>query len=276
MQHNYENSSIDNLIDEFAKEEISFTDVVKNNKTEIKNLINECTQRIVNKNKIFFIGSGTSGRLGMIESSEIYPTFGNSTFIGLIAGGDIAMTQSIEGSEDSMFEGINQLNNEGISSNDLVIGISASGNTPYTISALNNCKSNKIQTCLISNTSKNKYHINIELGVTKEKIMGSTRMLSGTLTKQLLNMVSTIAMIRSGKTYKNYMVNMKPLNKKLIKRSIEIISEIANTDHKSAEKFFECSNREIKTAIVMYIKKISYQKAKKLLKENDGFLSRII
>jgi N-acetylmuramic acid 6-phosphate etherase len=101
-------------------------------------------------------------------------------------------------------------------------------------------------------------------------------MSSGTLTKQLLNMISTIAMIRSGKTYKNYMVNMKPLNKKLIKRSIDMISEIANTDLKSAEKLFECSNQEIKTAIVMYIKKISYQKAKNLIKDNDGFLSRII
>jgi N-acetylmuramic acid 6-phosphate etherase len=264
------------LIKEFANEEISFSDVVENNKSEIKKLIDECTQRIVNKNKIFFIGAGTSGRLGMIESSEIYPTFGDYTFIGLIAGGDSAMTQSIEGSEDSVSAGIIQLNNKGISSKDLVIGISTSGNTPYTISALDDSKSNKVKTCLISNISKSKYDINIELGVTKEKILGSTRMSSGTLTKQLLNMISTIAMIRSGKTYKNYMVNMKPLNKKLIKRSIDMISEIANTDLKSAEKLFECSNQEIKTAIVMYIKKISYQKAKNLIKDNDGFLSRII
>ena len=276
MPTDYDNASISDLIDDFVMQEITFDEVIKINKNKIEKLIFECTKRVRNKNKIFFVGSGTSGRLGMIESSEIYPTFGDNTYIGIIAGGTSAMTKSIEGSEDSLNDGIDQLNIHKLNSEDLVIGISTSGTTPYTIATLNKCKSKKIKTCLISNKSQNDYDINIQLGVQKEKISGSTRMLSGTLTKQLLNMITTISMIKSGKTYKNYMVNVKPLNKKLIKRSINIISEITNTSERDAKILFEKSNYQIKHAIVMQIKKLDYENAKKLLKDNDGFLNKII
>ena len=276
MPTDYDNASISDLIDDFVMQEITFDEVIKINKNKIEKLIFECTKRVRNKNKIFFVGSGTSGRLGMIESSEIYPTFGDNTYIGIIAGGTSAMTKSIEGSEDSLNDGIDQLNIHKLNSEDLVIGISTSGTTPFTISTLNKCKSKKIKTCLISNKSQNDYDINIQLGVQKEKISGSTRMLSGTLTKQLLNMITTISMIKSGKTYKNYMVNVKPLNKKLIKRSINIISEITNTSEKNAKILFEKSNYQIKHAIVMQIKKLDYENADKLLKKNDEFLNKII
>lgn len=276
MSKDYDNSSIKELIDEFVIQEINFKDVINNNKSEIEKLIIECSNRIQNKNKIFLIGSGTSGRLGMIESSEVYPTFGDNSFTGIIAGGIDAMTHSVEGSEDSLTDGINQLNTHGLRSDDLVIGISASGTTPFTIAALNNSKNKKIKTCLISNQSQNNYDINIQLGVIYEKILGSTRMLSGTLTKQLLNLVTTISMIKSGKTYKNYMVNVKPLNKKLIKRSIDIISKITNTDTKFATTLFEKSNYKIKHAIVMHIKNIDYKDADQLLEANQGFLYKII
>ena len=276
MPTDYDNASISDLIDDFVMQEITFDEVIKINKNKIEKLIFECTKRVRNKNKIFFVGSGTSGRLGMIESSEIYPTFGDNTYIGIIAGGTSAMTKSIEGSEDSLNDGIDQLNIHRLNSEDLVIGISTSGTTPFTIATLNKCKSKKIKTCLISNKSQNDYDINIQLGVQKEKISGSTRMLSGTLTKQLLNMITTISMIKSGKTYKNYMVNVKPLNKKLIKRSINIISEITNTSEKNAKILFEKSNYQIKHAIVMQIKKLDYDNADKLLKKNNEFLNKII
>ena len=276
MPINYDNASISDLIDDFVIPEITFNDVIKTNKIKIEKLIFECVNRIRNKNKIFFVGSGASGRLGMIESAEIYPTFGDKTYIGIIAGGDSAMTKSIEGDEDSLNDGIDQLNLHKLNSEDLVIGISTSGTTPFTIATLNNCKNKQIKTCLISNKSQNDYDINIQLGVQKEKILDSTRMLSGTLTKQLLNMITTISMIKSGKTYKNYMVNVKPLNKKLIKRSIDIISKITNTNEIDAEILFKKSNYQIKHAIVMHIKKLDYENAKKLLKDNDGFLNKII
>ncbi len=276
MSTDYDNASIGDLIDDFVIQEITFNEVIKINKNKIEKLIFECAKRIRNKNKIFFVGSGTSGRLGMIESAEIYPTFGDKTYIGIIAGGESAMTKSIEGSEDSLNEGIDQLNLHKLNSEDLIIGISTSGTTPFTIATLNKCKSKKIKTCLISNKSQNDYDINIQLGVQKEKILDSTRMLSGTLTKQLLNMITTISMIKSGKTYKNYMVNVKPLNKKLIKRSIDIISKITNTNERDAEILFKKSNYQIKHAIVMNVKKLDYENAKKLLKDNDGFLNKII
>ena len=276
MSTDYDNASIGDLIDDFVIQEITFNEVIKINKNKIEKLIFECAKRIRNKNKIFFVGSGTSGRLGMIESAEIYPTFGDKTYIGIIAGGESAMTKSIEGSEDSLNEGIDQLNLHKLNSEDLVIGISTSGTTPFTIATLNKCKSKKIKTCLISNKSQNDYDINIQLGVQKEKILDSTRMLSGTLTKQLLNMITTISMIKSGKTYKNYMVDVKPLNKKLIKRSIDIISKITNTNERDAEILFKKSNYQIKHAIVMNVKKLDYENAKKLLKDNDGFLNKII
>ena len=276
MNIDYDNSSIPELINYFKKEEISLTNVINKNIIDVENLINECTKRIINQNNIFLLGAGTSGRLAVIEAAELLPTYGDSTFKGIIAGGLEAMENSIEKSEDSLTESMKILNMNNIHNDDLVIGISSSGTTPYTISALNYCKSKKIQSCLISNTTKSKYDININLGVKTEKILDSTRMLSGTLTKQLLNLITTISMIKSGKTYKNFMISVKPLNNKLINRSIEIIAEITNLNTKKSEELFYKSGKNIKIAIVSYLKNMSFSESQALLDKNKGFLSRII
>ena len=276
MNIDYDNSSIPELINYFKQEEISLSDVVNKNKTDIENLVNECTKRIIKQNNIFLLGAGTSGRLAVIEAAELFPTYGDSTFIGIIAGGHRAMENSVEGSEDSITEAIKILNKSNVHNADLVIGISSSGTTPYTISALDYCKSKKIQTGLISNTTISKYDININLGVKTEKILDSTRMLSGTLTKQLLNLITTISMIKSGKTYKNFMISVKPLNNKLINRSIEIIAEITNLNTGKSEELFYKSDKNIKVAIVSYLKNMSFSETRKILDENKGFLSRII
>ena len=276
MNIDYDNSSIPELINYFKKEEISLSNVINKNIIDVENLINECTKRIINQNNIFLLGAGTSGRLAVIEAAELLPTYGDSTFKGIIAGGLEAMENSIEKSEDSLTESMKILNMNNIHNDDLVIGISSSGTTPYTISALNYCKSKKIQSCLISNTTKSKYDININLGVKTEKILDSTRMLSGTLTKQLLNLITTISMIKSGKTYKNFMISVKPLNNKLINRSIEIIAEITNLNTKKSEELFYKSGKNIKVAIVSYLKNMSFSESQALLDKNKGFLSRII
>jgi len=276
MNIDYDNSSIPELINYFKEEEISLSNVVNKNITDIENLINKCTKRIINQNNIFLLGAGTSGRLAVIEAAELLPTYGDSTFKGIIAGGLEAMENSVEKSEDSLTESVKILNKNNIHNDDLVIGISSSGTTPYTISALNYCKSKKIQSCLISNTTKSKYDININLGVKTEKILDSTRMLSGTLTKQLLNLITTISMIKSGKTYKNFMISVKPLNNKLINRSIEIIAEITNLNTKQSEELFYKSDKNIKVAIVSYLKNMSFNESQTLLDENKGFLNRII
>ena len=276
MNIDYDNSSIPELINYFKEEEISLSYVVNKNITDIENLINECTKRIIKQNNIFLLGAGTSGRLAVIEAAELFPTYGDSTFKGIIAGGLEAMENSVEKSEDSLTESIKIINMNNIHNDDLVIGISSSGTTPYTVSALNYCKSKKIQSCLISNTTKSKYDININLGVKTEKILDSTRMLSGTLTKQLLNLITTISMIKSGKTYKNFMISVKPLNNKLINRSIEIIAEITNLNTKKSEELFYKSDKNIKVAIVSYLKNMSFSETRKIIDENKGFLSRII
>jgi len=276
MNIDYDNSSIPELINYFKEEEISLSNVVNKNITDIENLINECTKRIIKQNNIFLLGAGTSGRLAVIEAAELLPTYGDSTFKGIIAGGLKAMENSVEKSEDSLTESVKILNKNNIHNDDLVIGISSSGTTPYTISALDYCKSKKIQSSLISNTTKSKYDININLGVKTEKILDSTRMLSGTLTKQLLNLITTISMIKSGKTFKNFMISVKPLNNKLINRSIEIIAEITNLNTEKSEELFYKSNKNIKVAIVSYLKNMSFSETRKILDENKGFLSRII
>ena len=276
MNIDYDNSSIPELINYFKEEEISLSNVVNKNITDIENLINECTKRIIKQNNIFLLGAGTSGRLAVIEAAELLPTYGDSTFKGIIAGGLKAMENSVEKSEDSLTESVKILNKNNIHNDDLVIGISSSGTTPYTISALDYCKSKKIQTGLISNTTKSKYDININLGVKTEKILDSTRMLSGTLTKQLLNLITTISMIKSGKTFKNFMISVKPLNNKLINRSIEIIAEITNLNTGESEELFYKSDKNIKVAIVSYLKNMSFSETRKILDENKGFLSRII
>ena len=276
MNIDYDNSSIPELINYFKEEEISLSNVVNKNITDIENLINECTKRIIKQNNIFLLGAGTSGRLAVIEAAELLPTYGDSTFKGIIAGGLKAMENSVEKSEDSLTESVKILNKNNIHNDDLVIGISSSGTTPYTISALDYCKSKKIQSGLISNTTKSKYDININLGVKTEKILDSTRMLSGTLTKQLLNLITTISMIKSGKTFKNFMISVKPLNNKLINRSIEIIAEITNLNTGESEELFYKSNKNIKVAIVSYLKNMSFSETRKILDENKGFLSRII
>ena len=276
MNIDYDNSSIPELINYFKEEEISLSNVINKNIIDVENLINDCTKRIINQNNIFLLGAGTSGRLAVIEAAELLPTYGDSTFKGIIAGGLEAMENSVEKSEDSLTESMKILNMNNIHNDDLVIGISSSGTTPYTISALDYCKSKKIQSALISNTTKSKYDININLGVKTEKILDSTRMLSGTLTKQLLNLITTISMIKSGKTYKNFMISVKPLNNKLINRSIEIIAEITNLNTKKSEELFYKSGKNIKVAIVSYLKNMSFSESQTLLDENRGFLSRII
>ena len=276
MNIDYDNSSIPELINYFKEEEISLSNVINKNIIDVENLINDCTKRIINQNNIFLLGAGTSGRLAVIEAAELLPTYGDSTFKGIIAGGLEAIENSIEKSEDSLTESMKILNMNNIHNDDLVIGISSSGTTPYTISALNYCKSKKIQSCLISNTTKSKYDININLGVKTEKILDSTRMLSGTLTKQLLNLITTISMIKSGKTYKNFMISVKPLNNKLINRSIEIIAEITNLNTKKSEELFYKSGKNIKIAIVSYLKNMSFSESQALLDKNKGFLNRII
>jgi N-acetylmuramic acid 6-phosphate etherase len=194
----------------------------------IASLVDAVVNSFQQDGRLFYIGAGTSGRLGILDASECVPTFGvEPTMVqGIIAGGTKAITASVEGAEDSLTLAPQDLKQRNLNSNDIVIGIAASGRTPYVISALQYAHKIGCKTGSIScnpNAEMSKYaDFPIEAVVGPEVVTGSTRMKSGTAQKLLLNMISTTSMIRLGKTYSNLMVDVQPMNHKLVERSSRI------------------------------------------------------
>ena len=231
--------------------------------------------------RIIYIGAGTSGRIGVLDASEIPPTFGEKDkFIGLIAGGDKALRFSIENAEDNKKLAISDLKKVNASKNDLIIGIAASGTTPYVISALEYAKQIGSYSVSIATSKKtiitSLSTIGIEIDVGFEVIAGSTRMKSGTAQKMTLNTISTGIMVKLGKTYSNLMIDLQSTNSKLEKRAIDIIAFVAKCDHKIASDTFKNANKNVKLSIIMITKKISKEKAQMLLAKSNKSLRQIL
>ena len=209
---------------------------------EIETLIRRIVIKLESGGRLFYIGAGTSGRLGILDASECPPTFGvpHELVIGLIAGGDKAIRIAVENAEDSIDQGWLDLKQLNISSNDFVIGIAASGTTPYVIGALQECNKNKIETgCITCNLGSPlaitaRYPIVVKVG--PEFITGSSRMKAGTAQKLVLNMISTTTMIQLGKVKGNKMVDMKLSNNKLIDRGTKMIISELNISETEAHK----------------------------------------
>ena len=242
---------------------------------EITKVVDEGVRVIKNGGRIIYFGAGTSGRLGVLDASEILPTYGNGNyFVGLIAGGKEALINPIENAEDSKELIIEDFKKIKANKKDLFIGIAASGRTPYVLSGIK--YANKIgATSVIITTSSNSVigkisKVKIEALTGPEPITGSTRMKSGTAQKLILNMISTAIMIKCGKVYSNWMVDLKPTNSKLYERSIQMIVDITSISYDAAKEVFEKANKNVKTAIVMIWKNIDEQGAKKLIEKNDG------
>lgn len=212
---------------------------------DINDLVVEIITKVKNNGRIFYIGAGTSGRLGILDASECPPTFGVShdLFIGLIAGGDKAIRKAVEFAEDNKILGWQDLQKKNINSNDIVIGIAASGSTPYVVGALKKCQENNITTsCIVCNhnTQAAKYSdFPIEVVVGPEFVTGSTRMKAGTAQKLVLNMISTSVMIGLGRVKGNKMVDMQIANNKLVDRAIKIIMKEKNIDYDTANGLLE-------------------------------------
>ncbi|MBR4591795.1 MAG: N-acetylmuramic acid 6-phosphate etherase [Elusimicrobiaceae bacterium] len=228
------------------------------------------------KHKIIFIGAGTSGRLGVLEAVECVPTFGTKPgqIRGLIAGGKKAMFRSQEGAEDNDKQGAREIA-QVAAQEDFVIGLTASGRTPYVLGALKKAKQLGAHTALMTcnpaaDTSNVQIHICLQTGA--EALSGSTRMKAGSATKMALNAITTGAMALCGKTYGNLMVDVQPTNKKLVARAIRLICEIAQTDEKTASRLLKTSGGRVKTAVVMHRKKITRSAAEKQIKKAKGFL----
>ena len=231
---------------------------------------------------LIYIGAGTSGRLGVLDAAECVPTFSAdpSMVQGLIAGGISAMTVAVEGAEDSFMLGEVDLKRIHLTEKDTVIGIAASGRTPYVIGALDYAKKVGAATASLAcnkdaEISKHA-DINIEVQVGPEVLTGSTRLKSGTAQKLVLNMISTAAMIGIGKVYKNLMVDVKPTNSKLVERSKSIIMQATDCSYEEAEQAFREADENVKLAIVMVLTNLSKEEAKQKLDEAKGVIRKII
>ena len=245
---------------------------------QIEPLIDEVIKTFTNGSRLFYLGAGTSGRLGVLDASETVPTFSvdPKMVTGLIAGGDDALRNPIENAEDSKEAAREDLKRENLTKDDFVIGIAASGRTPYAIGAVEYAKELGAKTGSISCNKNAKistfvdYPIEIETGA--EVLSGSTRLKAGTATKLVLNMISTTAMIKIGKVYDNLMVDVKPTNEKLVDRATKIISEISGCDYDKSHKLLKEANNNVKAAIIMATKDVGYKEAINILEKNKGFI----
>jgi N-acetylmuramic acid 6-phosphate etherase len=232
--------------------------------------------------RVFYVGAGTSGRLGVLDAAECPPTYGTDPkqIIGVISGGYDTLILSKEGVEDDTEAAVADMKQHSLTSFDMVIGIAASRRTPYTISALQYAKSIGCQTAFIicnpPSSEKLPVDILISLPVGPEVITGSTRMKSGTAQKMALNLISTTAMILLGKTYGNRMVDLQAKSEKLAARSRRLLMELLSIDMSEADMLLAKANGSVKLALVMHVKECSIEEAQRLLVEANGFLRRVL
>ena len=252
-----ERMSLSELLININKEDKTVAFAVEKAIPQIKSLTENIIEKLNKGGRLFYIGAGTSGRLGILDASECPPTFGVSHELvkGLIAGGDVAIRKAVEFAEDSTTQGWKDLLEHNISSNDIVVGIAASGTTPYVISAIEMCNKNNITTgCITCNTNAplSKTAIfPIEIVVGPEFVTGSSRMKAGTAQKMVLNIISTATMITLGKVKDNKMVDMQLSNHKLVTRGINMICEELSISSSEATKLLE-KHGSVRKAIENY------------------------
>ncbi len=274
--------SVAEALDLMNQEDRNVPAAVAESLPEIEGVIEQTIQSFKKGGRLIYMGAGTSGRLGVLDAAECVPTFGVSPelVIGLIAGGSEAMTVAVEGAEDSLTLGQEDLAQLALNENDMVIGIAASGRTPYVIGGLDYARSVGASTGSIS-CNKNaevsrhaQYPIEVDCG--PEFLTGSTRLKSGTAQKLILNMISTISMIGIGKVYNNLMIDVKPTNEKLVERSKRIIMEATEVDYETAATYFVEAEQNVKLAIVMILTQSDKETAQQKLNKADGFVRKTL
>jgi len=232
--------------------------------------------------RLFYIGAGTSGRLGILDASECPPTFGVETglVIGLIAGGDIAMRNAVEGAEDNPESCVKDLQAHEFNAQDVLVGLAASGRTPYVLGGLAYARSLSARTIAVACSQNSQIgamaEITIEPLPGPEVITGSTRLKAGTAQKLVLNMLSTGTMIKLGKVYGNLMVDVRASNHKLIERCKQIVCEATGIERSQAEALLEATAYDVKLAILLEKTGLPLPQAKQLLQQAEGYLQRAI
>ncbi|MBU6392738.1 MAG: N-acetylmuramic acid 6-phosphate etherase [Planctomycetes bacterium] len=235
-----------------------------------------------NEGRLIYVGAGTSGRLGILDAAECPPTFGTdpNMIIGIIAGGEKAVFQSIEGAEDFPENGAKDIQQKEVNHRDVVVGITTGGTTPYVMGALFEAKKRNAKTiflCCNPETIPNfEVDVTIRPIVGPEVITGSTRMKAGTVTKLILNMLTTTAMIKIGKVYENLMVDLRAMNVKLTDRAERIIMTASGVNREDAKKLLETAYGNVKVAIVIQKLSLDYAEAKKRLDANGGFIRKVL
>jgi N-acetylmuramic acid 6-phosphate etherase len=248
----------------------------------IAKAIDAISERMQHGGRLVYIGAGTSGRLGVLDASECPPTFSTppELVVALLAGGQSANQRAVEGAEDDASMGARQIAQLKVSPNDSVVGIAASGGTPYVLGAINEARQRGALTISLACNRPSKLEEAVEIGIAPlvgpEVIAGSTRLKAGTAQKMVLNMISTGVMIRLGKTFGNLMVEVQPTNAKLRERARRIVAQACEINDEAAAQILESSNGEVKTAIVVILAGVSPDVARERLNANGGYVRKAI
>jgi N-acetylmuramic acid 6-phosphate etherase len=271
------------IVDLINAEDATIAAAVRSQREEIARAIEVAEATFRRGGRLFYVGAGTSGRLGVLDASEMPPTYGTDPEMvqGIIAGGHAALTRSQEGAEDRLESAVEDLTAHGVRAGDFLIGIAASGTTPYVRRALAHARTLGAATALVACSpppDEARRHADIViLPITgPEVVTGSTRMKAGTATKLVLNTITTGAMIRIGKTFGNLMVDMRATNEKLKDRGERIVMEITGLDREGARSILQAAGGTVKTAIVMSFLGVPRDEAERRLEAGGGVIRRVV
>ena len=270
-------SSIE-IVDLFNKEDLNTIDAIAGARGEIANAIDLIADSLRQGGRLFYIGAGTSGRLGVLDAAECPPTFCTPPELvqGILAGGAGALVKSSEGLEDIASDGAKAMADNHIGEHDVVVGIAAGGTTPYVHGAIESANQRGAKTvfiaCVPVSQVTSQANIEIRLIVGPEILSGSTRLKSGTVTKMALNILSTGTMVKLGKVYGNRMVDVAVTNTKLLDRAVQMIQDLTQLERDAANQLLEASGKSVKVALLMHWTKVTRHQAETTLAENHGQL----
>ncbi len=266
------------LVDLFNKEDINTLNAIAGARVELANAIDTIADSLRQGGRLFYIGAGTSGRLGVLDAAECPPTFCTPPDLvqGILAGGAGALIKSSEGLEDIASDGAAAMVERNVGVHDVVVGITAGGTTPYVHGAIASAKQRGAKTvfiaCVPANQVASIADIEIRLPVGAEILSGSTRLKSGTVTKMALNILSTGAMVKLGKVYGNRMVDVAVTNTKLLDRALQMIQDLTQLERDAAQELLAASGKSVKVALLMHWTQVDRSQAEAILAQNHGQL----
>ncbi|MFC0141317.1 N-acetylmuramic acid 6-phosphate etherase [Erwinia mallotivora] len=266
------------MVSKFNQQDATVAEAVRKTLPDVARAVDAAAASLAEGGRLIYVGAGTSGRLGVLDASECPPTFGvaQGVVIGLIAGGPGALLKAVEGAEDDSQLGVSDLAGLALSAKDMVVGLAASGRTPYVIGALRFARQRGCRTAAISCNPNSPVAVEAEIAISPvvgpEALTGSTRLKSGTAQKLILNMLSTGAMVKSGKVYQNLMVDMQATNIKLVDRASRMVCQATGCERQEAEAALQQSGYAVKTAILMILADLTAEQADARLIRHKGFL----